>query len=106
MKAALKGIALMAAVLGLLVASLLVINGFTNPTQSIGILQGIATTLVSLAATFAVVGALAAVFGKFKSEIFTHCHLHDGFGDTAHTKCIAGHRFFASQKFSYFFVNR
>ena len=66
MKAALKGIALMAAVLGLLVASLLVINGFTNPTQSIGILQGIATTLVSLAATFAVVGALAAVFGKFK----------------------------------------
>lgn len=66
MKAALKGIALMAAVLGLLVASLLVINGFTNPTQSIGILQGIATTLVSLAATFAVVGALAAVFGTFK----------------------------------------
>lgn len=64
--AALKGIALMAAVLGLLVASLLVINGFTNPTQSIGILQGIATTLVSLAATFAVVGALAAVFGTFK----------------------------------------
>ena len=66
MKAALKGIALMAAVLGLLVASLLVINGFTNPTQSIGILQGIATTLVSLAATFAVVGALAAVFEHFK----------------------------------------
>ena len=64
--AALKGIALMAAVLGLLVASLLVINGFTDPTQSIGILQGIATTLVSLAATFAVVGALAAVFGTFK----------------------------------------
>ena len=64
MGAAVKGIALMATVLGLLVASLLVINSYTNPTKSIGILQGIASVFLTFAALFAIIGGITLAFDK------------------------------------------
>ena len=66
MGAAIKGIALMAIVLAALVGSLVIINQFTNPDESIEILKGIATTLISLAGMFALVAGVAIAFEKLK----------------------------------------
>ena len=68
MKSALKGVALMALVLGAIVGSLVIINQFTNPESSIGILKGIAETVLSLAGIFAVIVAATAVLGKMDAK--------------------------------------
>ena len=64
MKAALKGIALMALVLAALVGSLILINQFTNPDKTIEILKGMAVAMAGLAAIFGTVALIGALINK------------------------------------------
>ena len=62
--AALKGVALIAAVMAILIGALAIVNSFGNSERTIEMIKGIAAAVLSLAAIFAVIGVVSSIMAK------------------------------------------
>ena len=62
--AALKGVALIAAVMAILIGALAIVNSFGNSERTIEMIKGIAAAVLSLAAIFAVIGIVSSIMAK------------------------------------------